>query len=377
MALLWFEIFDDGHQKKYFSLILNSWFVQDSVISTCHSSEDVCTKYHYLHRSNLLEALFLETRYSCISGILQFAYLLYILLRNKSQINRCIIPSADQILPFIPFLAFLLPKCEFNILLLRPFLFTDSSFHFKNFIKMIVIKHSEYRRNIRNIFMHSPSVVNSWHDLGFKKARWICDPPLLDRSYVESENFPSCRHPETYVFLIFGHISSRKNVPQIIHSLTSIKKHFPVQKICLKIVGTISPEYLSVLNNLVTEVKPLNPFLHVEFYPGFHSEDILSDFINQCDAIIAYYSHHKFSSSGVLSIAAEYAKPILVAGNTYISQVVNQYNLGISCERDDELTSAFNFLMGLSRRDFVRRLQRDSFLSVHNSSSFSHSILTF
>ncbi len=133
---------------------------------------------------------------------------------------------------------------------------------------------------------------------------------------------------ERRVLLIYGHLSSRKNVPTILSALQrlDIKQR---KQICMLICGEPEKGYETTLFAAVNEAEKKYPEVSfIKHYRFFDPVDT-NEVFKLADIVLVPYINF-FSSSNILGLAAKYSKPLIASKLGVMGVLVNQYGLGIT-----------------------------------------------
>lgn len=142
----------------------------------------------------------------------------------------------------------------------------------------------------------------------------------LKKKYGISEN--------KKVFLIYGHLSSRKNVPNILAALKRINTK-QSQRICILICGEPEKGYESTLYTSINEAEKRYPEVNIIKHFRFFGPSETNEVFKISDVVLVPYINF-FSSSNILGLAAKYSKPLIASNLGVMEGLVNQYKLGVT-----------------------------------------------
>ncbi|MEZ4900804.1 MAG: glycosyltransferase [Spirosomataceae bacterium] len=144
------------------------------------------------------------------------------------------------------------------------------------------------------------------------------------------------------IFLIYGHLSSRKNIPNILAALKNVD---PIkwQEMTFLICGEPEKSYEKILFSTIEETEKKYPAIHFVKHFNFFGPAETNEIFKISDIVLVPYINF-FSSSNILGLAAKYNKPLIAANLGVMEGLVTQYQLGetVSPHRPDEIALAIN-----------------------------------
>ncbi len=176
---------------------------------------------------------------------------------------------------------------------------------------------------------------------------------------------------ERRVFLIYGHLSSRKNVPNI---LAALKRIEPKQRqdICILICGEPEKGYESTLYTTIGEAEKKYPEVRFVKHFRFFGPADTNEVFKVADIVLVPYINF-FSSSNILGLAAKYSKPLIAANLGVMEGLVNHYKLGVTVapHRPEAIAQAMN--MYLNQNQIV--IDGRQYLQDHSAEVFCQKLL--
>lgn len=186
-----------------------------------------------------------------------------------------------------------------------------------------------YKKKISNIFLLNDSKSVSFFNKSYgNNFYYLPDPifgkPLSQNNGIEIEDIVG---DSKIVFLLFGAISPRKNVENILkaYQLLSTKDR---KNVILVIAGSIIKDYKVVFYELVNNIKKTNNNLNIIVDERFLTEKDMHLYFQKSDLILIPYKD-LYTSSGILGIAASHNKPCMVSEIGLLAELVDEYDLGI------------------------------------------------
>jgi glycosyltransferase involved in cell wall biosynthesis len=147
------------------------------------------------------------------------------------------------------------------------------------------------------------------------------------------------------IFLIYGHLSTRKNVPAILTALKRLSLN-QRQRICILICGEPEKGYESVLDTSVSEAEKKYPEVSIVKHFRFFGPTDTNELFKIADVVLVPYINF-FSSSNILGLAAKYNKPLIASNLGVMEGLVNHYKLGVtvSPHRPEAIADAMNMYL--------------------------------
>ena len=135
--------------------------------------------------------------------------------------------------------------------------------------------------------------------------------------------------PQQRVYLAFGYIRDNKNLHLIIEALGA---HPDAVFVMAGSVSAQKERGFAYYRNLAASKGVIDRCV---FYEGFVSDEDVGSWFRSADFIVLTYSAEFHSQSGVLNVAAQCRKPVLVsAGTGPLVDVVERFGLGVVVKPD-------------------------------------------
>ncbi len=132
--------------------------------------------------------------------------------------------------------------------------------------------------------------------------------------------------PEQKLFVHFGALAERKGTMRIIDSLQFLSQE-ECDRYVFVFAGRIFPDIKEAFYAGVTQYQS-KVCIHVK--DDFCSFEYLAALCEACDAILMPYLETA-QSSGVIGYAAQFGKPVIAPSDGLVGQLVQNYQLGITC----------------------------------------------
>ncbi|BAZ11076.1 putative N-acetylglucosaminyltransferase [Calothrix sp. NIES-4071] len=177
------------------------------------------------------------------------------------------------------------------------------------------------------------------------KAVHLPDPvEILNSSEIQPSSFKENLgvEPGRRIFLLFGTITARKGIYQLLESLLLLPSEV-CQKLCLLIVGEseIQEELEKLIAN-ICQVKPIQIIRRYEFIP----DSEIQTYFQLTDFVLAPYQRH-VGMSGILLLGAAALKPVLSSNYGLMGEMVQRNQLGLTVDttKPEDIASGLTRLL--------------------------------
>jgi glycosyltransferase involved in cell wall biosynthesis len=143
--------------------------------------------------------------------------------------------------------------------------------------------------------------------------------------------------PQRQTFLLFGALSERKGLQQVLDAVASLPAH-RCQQMSLLLIGPIASAEKDALHQRIaalTTVLPIQVITQHEFIP----DEAIQPYFQLADVILAPYQRH-VGMSAILVRAAAAEKPVIAADFGLMGEVTRQYGLGLAIEASNPTSLA-------------------------------------
>lgn len=131
------------------------------------------------------------------------------------------------------------------------------------------------------------------------------------------------------IFLLFGDLSARKGIQQLIDAIALLPAS-SCQQLCLLIVGRCSAAAKLSFQASINALRQSQPVQIMEHYK-FVSDQELQAYFQLADVVLAPYQKH-VGMSGILLQAAAAGKPVLSSNYGLMGELVRQHQLGLAVD---------------------------------------------
>jgi glycosyltransferase involved in cell wall biosynthesis len=222
---------------------------------------------------------------------------------------------------------------------------------FKGIRKSLQTKWMLQNKNLKTIFILNDakgvSIYNNRHDDRFV---FLPDPAPdfsadLPTQSIELTKAKYGIAPNRKVLLVFGNISDRKNVENIIMAIALLSEA-ERQQVTLLICGEPDPHYAEHLQVIVREaIQRFGPELIVARLQFVSPAE--SDSLFKMASMIVAPQINFYNSSGAVALAAKYNIPVIVSKPSLAGDIVTQYNLGqaVNPSQPNEIAESMGVLL--------------------------------
>jgi glycosyltransferase involved in cell wall biosynthesis len=196
----------------------------------------------------------------------------------------------------------------------------------KRFAEKLVVD----KTSVQNIFILNDSdgvrKLNKFHNSSVFK--FLPDPVFSYIHQGSAINLPS-RDTDPYRFLIFGSMSERKNINNIVQAYN--KADF-LRKTELLIVGPGSEDFLVQLNNMIDRLETIDGnHKSIRIHNAFVPNEEMDYYFSTSDVCLLIYKDF-FGSSGVLGRAAFHKLKVIGPNTGLLNELIRRYRMGITAD---------------------------------------------
>lgn len=133
-------------------------------------------------------------------------------------------------------------------------------------------------------------------------------------------------NPDKKIFLLFGVLSGRKGIDQVLEAISLLPKTL-CKQICLILLGEGDPDQLGPKVWSICQSQPIQVIEQYQFLPDAE----VRAYFELADIVLATYQRH-IGMSGILLWAAAVQRPVLSTDYGLIGELVRQYHLGLAVD---------------------------------------------
>jgi glycosyltransferase involved in cell wall biosynthesis len=199
------------------------------------------------------------------------------------------------------------------------------------------------------IFSLDPYAVSGIQSLSPQdKARFLPEPFLHPEPSESAALLTNLGvDPERVTFLVFGVLSRRKGIFQVLDALSYLSEE-QAARTNLFYVGRINPEIKEEFLVRMEEARKASS-AQISIYDGFISNQEAGALFSEIDVVLGLYERSFVGSSGLLIWAASAEKPLLVSSYGMIGKFVSDHKFGfcVDPENPAEIAAGMEkFLVG-------------------------------
>lgn len=239
----------------------------------------------------------------------------------------------------------------------------------------------QIRWMLRNENVHSIYILNDQKSVNFLKNdfkgkfKYLPDPVTPTKIVKKNQELLSKYSVDTKrrIFLSFGSINERKNILNILSSLTLLNAR-DQSNISFFLFGKcLSEELKENIESLVARLKIDNPNIDIRINNRYSSEEEMAELFSLSDVILIPYLNF-YASSGVLGHAAKNNTPSIVSKNGVMSEVVQEYKIGTTVDPSNLKSIAKQIKEYLDKEDIT--INGSNYVESHSKEAFSKVILS-
>lgn len=179
--------------------------------------------------------------------------------------------------------------------------------------------------------------------------------------------------PNRKVFLLFGALTERKGVHQLLEAISTLPTQL-CEQICLLFVGNLTSRIETKFKSqiqAVCQAKPVQILGNYQYIP----DSEIPNYFQVADVILAPYQRH-VGMSGILLLAAAAEKPLLSSDYGLMGELVQRYELGLIVDstQPSEIAKGLTQLMQSSLQSFCNPEKMKQFVQENSAQKFAEII---
>jgi glycosyltransferase involved in cell wall biosynthesis len=177
---------------------------------------------------------------------------------------------------------------------------------------------------------------------------------------------------DKFTLLVFGHISMRKNIFNIMRALRLLEPNIQ-DKLQLLIVGEVDLTYQNIFEQLISDFVKDVPNLLILKIEKFVTVSEMNYIFEQSDYLLMPYTN-AYKSSGIIGLAAKHEKLIIGPNTGVMHDLIQDYKLGLTVNPYDvnELKSVIELLGNNEERQL--KSDFDRYIEERKPTEFSKTI---
>ncbi len=245
----------------------------------------------------------------------------------------------------------------------------------EKFVLSRFLKHPRLRR------LHcldSYAVAAARKKMGSDKITYLADP--VEQLGEQTAEAGRCLRKQLGVktgrraFLLFGALTRRKGIPQLLDSLEQLPPESH-RRLCLLLVGQPDPaeaEHYRQRLQALQQRRPIQIISRFEFVP----EETVAAYFAAADVVLAPYPRH-VGMSGIVLWAAAAGRPLLGSEFGLMGRLTRKHSLGITVDARDPQAIAQGIEACLEQpaEDLFNQAQARQLIRQHSHENFCFSLL--
>lgn len=302
---------------------------------------------------------------------------------RQLQVTHCLLASFD----FFqwPFLLAQKPPCPISSIYFKP------TFHYASFsgyeptlksrlqhrLEKMMLSAIFRQPHLHRLFCLDPFAVEALNKGNRQhKVVALADPVEMNTPQVYSSKLRSQLEidPQRTVFLLFGNLTERKGVEQMLEAIAQLSTGH-CQQLCFLLVGRCDPATQQQFQTKILQTCSNRPAQIITRY-GFISQQAVAEYFQLADVVLAPYQKH-IGMSGILLQAAAAQKPVLSSDYGLMGEIVRAYQLGLAVDstQPSELKAALIRFLESSPNSFFNREKIKQFVEQNTVEKFASTIL--
>lgn len=233
------------------------------------------------------------------------------------------------------------------------------------------------QKNLKNIFCLDPFVIKYLKKFNTSvKSIYLGDPVKTYQNYALKPSEIRADlgiESNRKVFLLFGCLSRRKGLDQLLEALSLLPATIN-HKICILLVGPISSSVKLKIKEHV-ELLHKNSAIQIVICDRFICDREIKPYFEVADFILAPYQRH-VGMSAILARAAEAQKPVLSSDYGLMGELTRHYQLGLTVDStvSSEIAQGITKLALSSPQEICDFKQMKAFAEQNNPQRFAEVI---
>ncbi len=275
--------------------------------------------------------------------------------------------------------------CVIRGILFDPYSALDDGRHFTETCKLSILrlrKHLQTLWMLRNKKIDHIYVLNDPDSAQYLNSRYhkknmfvaLADPILIPPGFNHQVSNVKQKLASRYRFLLFGSLSSRKGIFQVIDALHCIPETFAKQ-IEVIFAGEVVDEERVRFRSRIADLHRDRPKIKIIFHDEFIPFEKIPALFFGIDCILLPYNLVS-ASSGLIGHSALYGKPVIGPARGLIGKLIRSYRLGLEIEPVNAPNIAAA-MMDLVKKGppSIDNISMQRFVEEHNPNKFVETLL--
>lgn len=375
-TVLIFDTSIDGHHLEYVHHLHEAWGNRNEKLVICVPSKFNEVKGNFSWCKNdkitfcFLDDKLIKDLSEC--GRLNYAYKASILLRrkcNEVKPDNVFIISLLQFLPILPIL-FLFRKEKISGIIYKIYLYCWHKYTiFEKIIETIRFYSCVFSPCIDCIYVLNDSPSTRKLNINWNTKKFCCLADPFQDNFNHNKEYDLGLDSTYTIVLHFGGLSERKGTLEILEAINIICKNNMADKYQFVFAGIV---HHSIKDDFYKRYNKLKNNINIILLDKFCSYEEINYLCKNADIILAPYQN-VYSSSGVVTYAAKYYKPVIVPNDGLLGKIVRRYKLGLVVDELNSLSLAEILMSGIL--PIVDKEKCNNYIANNSILKFTNTIL--
>lgn len=228
-----------------------------------------------------------------------------------------------------------------------------------SYLKNLLVCH---RASVGEILMLDP-FAPAFYNAVLRTSKYSFLPEYYNQVEPHSEPRAYLNLPlDKSILLFIGPTDARKGIIELLNAMESAysKDKAFRSRVCFVIAGVVLPETRSKVYESVARVRRLYPDAEIILVDRLLTDREFTTYLHAADVVcIPYIQFH--STSNLLVQAAAAGRPVLSSDFGVVGELVDRYNLGVTCNASDERALRDALFESIDRAHNLDSSARESF----------------
>jgi len=276
-------------------------------------------------------------------------------------------------------------SCPFSGIYFRP-VFHYSSFanyrparkeHLWQWRDQVCLRRILNSSKLDTLFCLDPIAVEHINQLDAQsRAMFLPDPVQIyppSTSQLDELRATLKIQPGRKVFLLFGVLTKRKGIDQVLEAIATLSAA-QCQQVCLLLIGPIPKEDREELQARIANLTQSHP-VQVVGRHEFVTDEAIQPYFQIADVILTPYQRH-IGMSAILVRAAAAQKPVLSSDFGLMGEVTRRYQLGLAVDSEhvQQLAAAIGRFLVEPAEQLCDRQKMQQFAEQNDAAKFASTV---
>ena len=323
-----------GHHLEYIHHLYMG-MVEDHdvqyVFAIPESFQEERDKYHWPKADNIQFDFLTSKELDAASNksLIKSAWRNAMLVKKKINAHRPDTIFLIDLMAYLPFILFILPSnLKISGIIYHIYLYKWKQMNWLRKAKSVIIYWLlSHTRAIDKVFILNDNSATLCFNKLYKTECFAFLPDPFNEIDYEPKNIREELGiaNDSRVFLHFGGLAKRKGTLTVLEAINEIPQE-QREKMTLVFAGKVYPDIHDTFYRVTGQLKNT---IRIIIYDIFCSNELIADLCYTADYLLAPYESEA-QSSGVISYAAYYNKPVIGPSHGLLGKIIRRNNLGIA-----------------------------------------------